>query len=70
MPTRKYKLDGKPFWKSKTILVNLLLTVSGGVCLLMVDNQMSDDAARILVFVSAIVNIYLRYITSQPINTL
>lgn len=61
-------MNGKPWWASKTIWINLIAVVA---TLLAVTVGFEMDAtfqAEIVAVVMGIVNIVLRFVTVEPVN--
>lgn len=54
----------KPFWKSKTVIVNVV----GAVALYFLGLEQVQADPEIVALVAAIVNIVLRFMTKQPVS--
>jgi hypothetical protein len=60
--------QGKSIWASKTVWVNALMAI--GAILLFATEQLSltQDQVSAVLFVAGVINIILRYVTTQPIE--
>lgn len=60
--------QGKPIWASKTVWVNALMAI--GAILLFATEQLSltQDQVSAVLFVAGVINIILRYVTTQPLE--
>lgn len=58
----------KPFWASKTLLVNGLTALGAILLLATKELTLTPDQVSAVLFGSGVINILLRLITTQPIE--
>lgn len=59
----------KPWYESKTIWANLLVTLAAILLLASEQLNLSPEATQWLLFLAGVANILLRTVTDQPITT-